>query len=78
VRGVCGHFGDRQGLDCVQIHGSVAVQALVFWRHLAGSVLKLPGRVGQNGRELLSLGAFQKVKCGIRMVHVSLPGKGLG
>jgi hypothetical protein len=44
--------GNRQLQDLALLHGGVAQQAPVLQRHLAGTVLELPRRVGEDGRVL--------------------------
>ena len=38
-----------QFLDFLERHGGIPGQALVLRGHFSGSVLKLPGRIGQDG-----------------------------
>jgi hypothetical protein len=45
-------LGHWQFVNLGEFHRGVSQKALVFWRHFAGAVLKLPRGVCQNRREL--------------------------
>lgn len=53
--------GNRQCADVRQLHRWIARQSMMLWCDLPGAVLKLPGRIGQNRRELLALRSELKV-----------------
>src|SRR5258708_2307164 len=52
MRGISGSYRYGQSLDLVQCHRSIAIQSLMLRCNLASTVLKLPGRVGQDCLEL--------------------------
>ena len=55
----------------IQRHRAVAVEPFVLGRDLAGAVLKLPRRVGENRAELLAPGAGEEVNTGFGKRGVS-------
>lgn len=65
MRDIGRHRLDRQIADLTQIHGGIAVKAAVFGGHLAGAVLKLPGRIGKNRAEFRSPGAGEQIVGGV-------------
>src|SRR5665213_586509 len=52
MRGFSRGLFNGEALDVVEAHRAVACKSLVFRSNLAGSVLKLPWRVGKNRFEL--------------------------
>lgn len=48
MRGIGGDVGDRQAANVVERHRAVTVEALVLGRDLAGAILELPRRIGQD------------------------------
>lgn len=65
----CSYSIDRQLQDFLHCHGRISKKPLMFRSHLPRPVLKAPGRISKNSREL-TLDSLEKILCCRALGHV--------